>query len=207
MAEFLGWEKASSALLLLGFVSSQHRRLAGTGWRHRQVDNPELKHQQGTVSIFHTLCSIKAFLCPEYLQTDVSTTPEPCRLFWLCSWREQAPPRQLNTTGSSQEPVQGRDAAAAQHPCKTPSPPPAHPASCEVPPQGSSWMAAAGQGMGSRRAHRSWCHHPHGPWPQTRSSGPLGKHRPALQCDPNSATHIWAPLERASLQGKPDVQG
>lgn len=75
------------------------------------------------------------------------------------------------------------------------------PASCEVPPQGSSWMAAVGQGMGSRRAHRGWCHHPHGPWPWTRNPGPLGKHKPALQCDPNSVTHIQAPLERASLQG------
>lgn len=127
-------------------MSSHHRRLAGTGWRHRQVDNPELNHQQGTASIFHTLCPIKAFLCPEYLQTDVSNTPELCRLFWLCSWSEQAPPQQLKTTGSSQEPVKGQDAAAAQHSWKTPSPPTAHPASCEVPPQGSLWMAAAGQG-------------------------------------------------------------
>lgn len=90
-----------------GICVLQHRRLAGTGWRHRQVDNPELNCQQGTVSIFHTLCPIKAFLCPEYLQTDVSNTPELCRLFWLCSWSEPAPPGQLKATGSSQEPGQG----------------------------------------------------------------------------------------------------
>lgn len=183
MAEFLGWEKASSALLVLRLVSSRHQRLAGTSWRHRQVDHPELNHQQGTVSVFPTLRPIKAFLCPEYLHIDVSNTPDLCRLFSLCSWREQLPPpRQLKTTGSSREPVQGRDAAAAQNPWKTPCPPTACPASYKVPPQGSSWMAAGGQGMGSRRAHRGWCHHPHGPWPWTRSPGSLGKHKPVFVC-------------------------
>lgn len=198
MAEFLGWEKASSALLVLGSVSSQQRRLAGTGWRHRQ-DNPELNHQQGTVSTFHTLCPIKAFLCPEYLQTDVSNTPE------LCSWSEQAPPGQLNTTGSSQEPVQC---------CCSSAPPGKHLPLLQptLPPVRSHHRAARGwqqqgKGWAQEEQHKSWCHHPHEPWPRTRSPGPLRKHKPAQQWDPNLLTHIWAPLERASLQGKPDVQG
>lgn len=145
--------------------------------------SPRAQPPARTVSVFPTLRPIKAFLCPEYLHIDVSNTPDLCRLFSLCSWREQLPPpRQLKTTGSSREPVQGRDAAAAQNPWKTPCPPTACPASYKVPPQGSSWMAAAGQGMGSRRAHRGWCHHPHGPWPWTRNPGPLGKHKPVFVC-------------------------
>lgn len=142
-------KKARSAVLVLGFVSCQHQRLAGTGWRHRQVDNPELTISKNSFSISHIMPN-KSFPVCRVFTDPRQQHPELCRPFSPCSWSEQ---QQLRTTASSWEPGQGSDAAAVfQHPWRTPSPPMACPASREVPPQGSSWMAAVGQGMGSRRA-------------------------------------------------------
>lgn len=152
--------------------------------------SPRAQPQQGTVSVFHTLCQIKAFLCPEYLQTDVSNTPELCRLLSLCSWKEQAPPGQLNTT----DPLGSLCKAELllQH-LSTPGK--------HLPFPGAP---TTGQliDLSSRRAHRGCCHPPHGPWPQTRRPGSLGKHKPALQCDPNLVTHIWAPHSKVNLRFK-----